>query len=148
MAEDCVDQAATLARLPDRPCVTKTLRIHGHERGASGPLRVYGSDARGIRDLAASDPGLSKQLHPALPYVAAEVVWAVRHEMARTLEDVLGRRLRALFLNSRAAMEMAERVAELMGVELGWNAQERSRQVAVFRSIATAYMLPGDIITG
>ena len=80
----------------------------------SASLRVYGSDAPAIEAMERDDPALAEPLHPALPYTGAEVVWAARHEMARTVEDVLARRTRALFLNARAAIEMAPRVAALM----------------------------------
>src|SRR5262249_52274184 len=100
MAEDCVNQAALLARLPDRPCVTEHLNIYGYHPAAEkfGRLRVYGSDAPALQSLIASEPELAARLHPALEYTGGEVVWAVRHEMARTLEDALSRRLRALVL--------------------------------------------------
>jgi len=143
MAEDCVDQAATLAQLPEKPCVTHNLHIHGFtgEAKPSDSLAVYGSDAREIRKLVLTDPRLSEPLHPALPYIKAEVVWAARHEMARTIEDVLARRTRALFLNARAALEMAPAVANLMAKELDSNEPERNRQLAAFRGIASNYML-------
>jgi glycerol-3-phosphate dehydrogenase len=117
MAEDCVNQAATLAHLPDRPCVTAHLKIY-------------------------SPGGLpqAELLHAALPYTAADVHRAVRDEMARTVEDVLARRTRALFLNARAAIEMAERVAELMGPELGRDAVWAREQVESFRQTAAAYL--------
>src|SRR5262245_55919268 len=90
MAEDCVNQAATLAQLPEKPCVTRDLPIHGHHTKASryGSLAVYGSDAPAIQQIIRADPTLGERLHPALPYGAAEVMWAVRAEMARTVEDV------------------------------------------------------------
>jgi glycerol-3-phosphate dehydrogenase len=141
MAEDTVNQAADLARLPERPCVTRTLNVHGFHRQAEkfGPLAVYGSDALGIQDLARSDPALAEPLHPALPYSAAEVVWATRTEMARTVEDVLARRCRALFLNARAAIEMAAPVARLMAKELGESDAWQREQVAAFTAVASAY---------
>ena len=143
MAEDCVDQAATLAQLPDRPCVTHDLRIHGFHREAKqfGPLSVHGSDAYEIRKLMERDAALAELLHPALPYVKAEVVWAAREEMARTVEDVLARRTRALFLNAHAAVEMAPAVADLMACELGWEETARENQLAAFRDIASNYIL-------
>ena len=100
MAEDCVDQAATLARLPEKPCITRSLNIHGYHQHAEqfGPLAIYGGDASDIQDLIHSDPSLEMPLHSALPYCGAEVVWATRFEMARMVEDVLARRTRALFL--------------------------------------------------
>jgi glycerol-3-phosphate dehydrogenase len=146
MAEDCVDQAATLAQLPERPCQTSQLRIHGFQEYAKqlGALSVYGSDAEEIRKLIANHAALGELLHPALPYCKAEVVWAVREEMARTVEDVLARRTRALFLNARAAREMAPAVASLMASELGWNDAEKARQVAAFHAVARNYILGGN----
>jgi glycerol-3-phosphate dehydrogenase len=144
MAEDCVDQAATLAQLPDKPCATQSLRIHGFHDAAKqfGSLAVYGSDAYEIRKLIEADAGLGKLLNAALPYVKAEVVWAVRHEMARTVEDTLARRTRALFLNARAALAMAPVVADLMAAELGWDEATRTKQLAAFRDVASNYFLP------
>jgi glycerol-3-phosphate dehydrogenase len=143
MAEDCVDQAATLAQLPERPCVTHDLHIHGFHREARqlGALWMYGSDAYEIGKLIESDRTLGERMHPALPYVKAEVVWAAREEMARTVEDVLARRTRALFLNARAAMEMAPAVATLMAAELGWDEATKAGQVAAFRALASNYVV-------
>ncbi len=107
MAEACVDKVSALAKLSPRACPTRELRIHGYDAEASrfGSLSIYGSDAVNVQKLMENDPLLAKSLHPALPYVGAEVVWAVRAEMARTVADVLARRTRALFLNAHAALE-------------------------------------------
>ncbi len=141
MAEDCVNQASTLGRLPERPCGTTRLPIHGfHEHAEQfGRLAVYGSDAPAIQDLMQAEPGLGEPLHPALPYCGAEVVWATRFEMARTVEDALARRTRALLLNARAAVEIAPRVAELMARELGQDAVWQTGQVSAFRELAKGY---------
>ena len=143
MAEDCVDQAAILAQLPEKPCRTQNLRIHGCSEAADAlsPLAAYGSDADGIRALHQVNPVLGQVLHPALPYLKAEVIWAVRSEMARTVEDVLSRRTRALFLNARAAIEMAPAVADLMAVELGWDESRKAIQLSAFREVAAGYVL-------
>jgi glycerol-3-phosphate dehydrogenase len=143
MAEDCVNQAATLARLPEKPCPTRNLNIHGFHRQASkfGSLAVYGSDALPIRDLMRSEPLLAEPLHPALPYTGAEVVWAARFEMARTVDDVLSRRTRALFLEARAAIEIAPRVAELHARELRRDAGWARAQVEEFRAQAEGYLV-------
>jgi glycerol-3-phosphate dehydrogenase len=77
-----------------------------------------------------------------LPYVAAEVVWAAREEMARTVEDVLARRTRALFLNARAAIEMAPQVATLMARELGRDTAWESAQVDQFHNTARGFLVP------
>ena len=117
MAEDCVNQAATLAGLPDSECVTGHLRIHAPEPVAPG-----------------------ERLHPALPYGPGNVVRAVGDEMARTLEDVLARRTRALFLNAKAAIQMAEPVAGIMAGELGRPAEWIAEQVEEFRLVARNYL--------
>ncbi|MGH9613392.1 MAG: glycerol-3-phosphate dehydrogenase/oxidase [Bryobacteraceae bacterium] len=144
MAEDCVNQAATLARLPEKTCVTPHLNIHGFHKHAEkfGDLALYGSDAPAIQDLARADPSLSAPLHSDLPYCEAEVIWAARAEMARTVEDFLARRCRALFLNARAAIEMAPRVAQLMARELQRDEAWQSAQLAKFRELAAGYLIP------
>jgi glycerol-3-phosphate dehydrogenase len=145
MAHDCVDQAATLGDLPDKPCVTKTLNIHGYHPNAEqfGHLSVYGTDALAIQALVAAEPTLGQPLDSALPYVAAEVVWAAREEMARTVEDVLSRRTRALLLNAGAALRMAPRVAELLAKELGHDSAWQAQQVAAFTELARGYQVSG-----
>jgi len=153
MAEDCVDQAATLAQLPETPCVTHHLHIHGFHEIAKedaakgdaakpfGSLAVYGSDFHEIRKLIETDARLGEPLHAALPYVKAEVIWAARHEMARTVEDILARRTRALFLNARAALAMAPAVADLMASELGWDEVIRTKHLDAFFDVASNYVL-------
>jgi glycerol-3-phosphate dehydrogenase len=143
MAEDCVNQAILLARLPRRRCLTRTLNIHGfHQHAAKfGRLAVYGADAPAIQDLIVGDPALGEPLHPDLPYCGAEVIWATRHEMARTVEDVLARRTRALFLNAGAALAMSPRVAALMAAELGQGNSWQGAQVKMFEATAQGYQL-------
>lgn len=143
MAEDTVDHAILLGRLPEAPCVTKELRIHGYTQdpAALENLAVYGSDAAGIQDLVRANPELGKPLDAKLPSIAAEVVWAVREEMARSVEDVLARRTRALFLDARAALRMAPTVARLMAQELGRDQAWIDAEVANFNSLAAQYLL-------
>ena len=143
MAEDCVNQAAMLARLPEQPCITKTLNIHGFHQhaGKFGTLSFYGSDAAAIQDLMDGDQSLAQPLHPDLPYTGAEVRWAARNEMARTVDDVLSRRTRSLFLNARAAVAMAPRVAELMAAELNFDESWQMKQVAEFAKLAKGYQV-------
>ena len=143
MAEHTVDQAADFARLAERPCTTRTLNVHGFHSSAErfGALRVYGADALGIQELMRETPVWAAPLHPQLPYTGAEVVWVTRHEMARTVEDVLARRTRALFLNARAAEAMAPEVAGLMARELGWNTSRQAEEVAAFSALAKGYQI-------
>ena len=143
MAEDCVNQAATLGQLPERPCVTPRLNVHGFHRTPRqfGHMYVFGSDAPAVQDIMHSDSSLATPLHPALPYTGAEVVWAARFEMARTVEDVLARRTRALFLNAKAAIAMAPCVAELMARELKHGDKWKTTQVQSFIDLAKNYVL-------
>ncbi len=142
MAEDCVDQAAALGGLEERPCVTRTLNIHGHHRSAErfGALAGYGADAPALQALIREDPALGEPLHPEHPFQAVQVVWAAREEMARTLDDVLSRRIRALQLDARAAMAMAPAAARLLARELGRDAAWEEAQVASFRALAEGYL--------
>jgi glycerol-3-phosphate dehydrogenase len=141
MAQGCVDQAATLADLPDKPCVTQNLNIHGYHTNAStfGTLSFYGSDAPAIRKLVEATPSLGRPMDSQLAYIEAEVVWAVREEMARSVEDVLARRTRALFLNSAAALRMAPRVAAIMAKELGHDEKWEANQIEAFTQVAHGY---------
>jgi glycerol-3-phosphate dehydrogenase len=141
MAQDAVDHALVLAHLDERPCVTKELRLHGwHENARElGELGVYGTDAPGLLRLAASDPALGAPLHPELPVTGAQIVWAARHEMARTLEDALARRTRALFLNASAALAMAPAAARLLASELGRDEDWQTAQIAEFRAVADTF---------
>jgi glycerol-3-phosphate dehydrogenase len=142
MAEDCVDHAINVGDLPDRPCVTKSLRIHGHLRDAErfAELACYGSDATSVRTLIESDERFEQRLHDALPYRAGEVVWSARFEMARTVDDYLSRRSRATFLNARAAIEMAPTVAQLLAEELGRGDGWVDAQVREYNEIAMGYL--------
>jgi glycerol-3-phosphate dehydrogenase len=90
--------------------------------------------------LARSAPELSAQLHPELPYLAAEIVWAARNEMARTVEDALARHTRALFLNARAAIQMSDTVARLLATELNRNQNWVDAQIHQFQELAESYL--------
>ncbi|MEM6783523.1 MAG: glycerol-3-phosphate dehydrogenase/oxidase [Bacteroidota bacterium] len=143
MAEDTIDQAATLAGLPDRPSPTKTLGIHGAHANAQafGDLRNYGSDAPGIQALARENAGLGEPLHDRRPTIAAQVVWAARREMARTVEDVLSRRTRELLLDAQASIEMAPTVAALLATELGRDDAWQAQQVEAYVALARDYLI-------
>ena len=146
MAQDAVSQAETLAGFEERPCLTDHMQIHGwtKQRIPEANLRVYGADAPAVRELATADSGLAEKIHPELPYVGAEVVWAVREEMARTVEDVLARRTRALLLGARASIEAAPRVADLMARELGVDEAWRKKAVEDYGKVAQGYVLKPD----
>ncbi|MBW8686095.1 glycerol-3-phosphate dehydrogenase/oxidase [Chitinophaga rhizophila] len=144
MAEETVDMAITTGGLAPAPCGTESLHIHGYttDKPAADPLDVYGSDAAQIAILIDTQPGLQEPLHPRLPYIKAQVIWAVRQEMALTVEDVLSRRLRALLLDAHAAIDMAPAVAAMMAAELGKDKSWEMKQVREFTAIAAHYLLP------
>lgn len=146
MAEDCVDRVIKTLGVVPRPSQTHSLRLRGAPvnggqqwGGSADHGSVYGVDQQRIDALVVERPELSRQLHRALPYRAVEVVWAVRHEWARTVEDVLARRTRALFLNATAAIAMAPDVAQLMALELGRDSAWCAQQVTSFNEIAAKY---------
>jgi glycerol-3-phosphate dehydrogenase len=143
MGEDIIDKALLLGGLFERPCVTRNMPIHGYVKNTfnSGHLYVYGSDIPEIKALIGRDPRLGELLHKNLPYLKAEVIWAVRKEMARTVEDVLARRTRALLLDAKASMEAAPMVATLMAKELGFDPSWESEQVEHYIELAKGYVL-------
>lgn len=142
MAEDVVDQAEMVAGVENRRSPTETLPIHGwtHEALEPGNLKPYGADARGVAALIAADPALGERLHPRLPYQAGEVAWHARHEMARTVEDVLARRTRALLLDAAASAAAAPLVAGILARELGRDAGWRAAQIRAYESLARGYI--------
>lgn len=143
MAEDTVNQAMLVAGLDERECVTKKLRIHGWLKhfDKNDPLHYYGSDAIHIKKLIKADPDMGEKLHDDLPYIKAEVVWSVRSEMARTVEDFLARRSRALLLDARASIEMADETARLMAEELDKDDAWASEQASAYKELAREYLL-------
>ena len=143
MGEDVIDQAMTIAGLEERPSVTKDLHLHGWHADASmfGPLAMYGADAPKVKSTCNEDESWNEPLHPNLPYSLGEVVWAVRHEMARTVEDVLARRTRALLLDARASLEIAPKVAAVMAEQLNHNATWQKGQVDDYSQLANGYTI-------
>jgi glycerol-3-phosphate dehydrogenase len=142
MGADTVNKAAEVADLPRRPSGTATLRLHGWQaHAAEAPFGVYGADASALKLVLAEQPGWDQPLHPNLPYRAGEVVWAARYELARTVEDVLARRTRALLLDARASQEIAPRVAELLAGELDFDAAWQRQQAQQYRELASGYLL-------
>jgi glycerol-3-phosphate dehydrogenase len=94
----------------------------------------YGTEAAMLHMLVADDPGLVAPLVPGLPYLRAEAVFAVRHEMACTLADVLDRRTRARLQAREATATAADAVARLIGAELGWDEARIVDEVSRYRA--------------
>ncbi|WP_026898499.1 glycerol-3-phosphate dehydrogenase/oxidase [Daejeonella oryzae] len=142
MAEDTIDRIIKVAGLNPVDCNTSNLKIHGFlNQNDENPLSIYGSDKIHITALVDVEPQLGDKLHERMPYIQAEVIWAVRNEMARNIEDVLARRLRVLFLDARAAIEMAPKVAALMAKELKLDLEWEKSQISNFETLASQYLL-------
>ena len=129
--------------------MTESLRLHGWietappmPEGSEGA--DSGADPPAVDRLALEQPGWGEPLHPRLPYRVCEVIWAARHEMARTVEDVLARRTRALFLDARASRDAAPAVARLLAAELGRREGWVRGQVEAFGALAQGYLLTAE----
>jgi len=143
MAQDTMNKAIAVGNLPPAKCQTKTLAIHGAKTPVNQGAHwsIYGTDAAGLSQLIKAQPELGEKIHPQLNFLKAEVVWAIQHEMARTIEDVLARRVRMLFLNAKAAVESAPFVAEILGRELGKDSAWQHAQIEEFNALASQYQL-------
>ena len=144
MGQDSIDHAAQVAALPKSPSRTQDLKLHGWmpepTTAASAWEYVYGSDLPAVQALSSQDASLDGLLHPRLSFRLREVVWAARYEMARTVEDVLARRTRALFLDARAAIEAAPTVANLLARELGRSDDWKLNDLKNFLETAKGYL--------
>jgi glycerol-3-phosphate dehydrogenase len=149
MAADAVDAAVDVLGDGGRRSRTKHLRLYGGE-GIDPPVAAlepsahehlagrFGTDADSVRALVADDPKLGEPLVAGLPYLRAEAVYAARHEMAHTLDDVLSRRTRARLLARDESARAAPAVAALLAPELRWSPAECDAQVAAYEAaIAT-----------
>jgi glycerol-3-phosphate dehydrogenase len=141
MAEDVVDIAIASGNLADAACKTKDLAIHGAAKVEPGEQMYYfGSDKPLVQALSEKDSSLKEKIHPSLPYIKAEIVWAVHHEMCMTVDDALCRRTRAILLDAKAAIASAPVVAALMAKEMKKDPAWEKKQVAEFNVIAKNYL--------
>lgn len=145
IAEDIIDKAILKGKLPKKSCNTHHLSIHGNKPTNSldreNHLYIYGSDIPKIIELQESQIELREKLHPKYEFTMAEVVWAIRYEMARTVDDVLARRVRLLFLDARAAIEVSEKTARLIAQELRHDETWINKEILAFKQIAKGYLL-------
>ncbi|MEA3055961.1 MAG: glycerol-3-phosphate dehydrogenase, partial [Actinomycetota bacterium] len=153
MAEDTVDEIVRASGSRGR-CRTKKLKLHGavgydeliedvdataSRLGISAELVTHlanrhGADTRVLAAMVVADRSLGEPIVAGLPYVRAEALHAVRYELARTLDDVLTRRIPARWLSRDAAAAAAEDVARLIAPDLGWSDDDVSREIASFRA--------------
>ncbi|MCP5510215.1 MAG: glycerol-3-phosphate dehydrogenase/oxidase [Chlamydiales bacterium] len=137
MGQDIID------KITDIPCPTEKLKLHGYalDLDPEDPWSPYGSDSTQLRALCCERPELETPLHRAFPHLSGEVIWAVRHEMALNLDDVLSRRMRLLLLDAKATLSIAEPVAQLMADELGQDSSWVQRQLRNLESLASIHYL-------
>ncbi|MEO9930473.1 glycerol-3-phosphate dehydrogenase/oxidase [Rhodopirellula bahusiensis] len=153
MAEDCVDRTIASTKNAANPltanaCQTESLHLHGYDPNSGSTNTVsgagrghYGSDLPEIERLEREKPDWAAPMHPDLSITGGEVIWAIRYEMARTVEDVLARRTRCLFLNSDAALQISETVAKMMANELTRDQTWIEEQLASFQKLSEAYRI-------
>ena len=143
MGEDIIDKAILVGSLDEVGCKTKNMAIHGYVKNINfaESLYYYGADKEKIEEIVSGNNSMKELIHPALPYIKAEIIFAVEDEMARTVEDFLARRVRALFLDAHAAIEAAPVVAKIMAKELGKNRKWIKEQISNFTELAKGYLL-------
>jgi glycerol-3-phosphate dehydrogenase len=141
MAEETINKAIKSGFLEKRECCTVDLKLTKlSDNQNSGRLHIYGDGALEIEKLIAETPSSGKPLDPRLPYTSAEIKWICRNEMPVSIEDILARRTRALFLNARASADIAPLVAHLMAAELGHDIKWEAEQVASYNELIINYI--------
>jgi len=140
MAEDIVNTAQSVGGLPERSCITHSLPVHGYDYNSdwNNPLHVYGVD---IDKITKQDPEGNTSLSEELHLTKNQIVWAVREEMAMTIEDVLARRTRALFLNAVESLILAPQVAVIMAKEMKKDSEWISEQIENYTTLTKNYLL-------
>jgi glycerol-3-phosphate dehydrogenase len=143
MAEEVINNATLVGNLPKQKSKTADLHIHGYTNEQIGEehLKVYGADAAEIKKLYLENDLWFEKVHVNFNYTKAQVIWAVRYEMAQTVEDVLARRIRMLFLDANAAMEAAPVVAKIMAAEMNKNNDWINAEINSFNTLAKQYLL-------
>src|SRR5690606_38911175 len=126
----------------ERECITHHLPIHGYRMDIDAyhdPLTAYGLDKEKVLAIAEEEKKWNGWLSEKLQIQRSQVAWAVRNEWARTVEDVLARRTRALFLDARESIRIAPEVAALMAKELGMGRKWVKQQIEQFNAVADNY---------
>ena len=142
MAEDTIEKAIMLGGLPERECITKHLPIHGFRMDIdpyTDPMAPYGLNKEDILAISEEEENMAGFISGKLSILKSQVAWAVRKEMARTVEDVLARRTRALFLDARESIRIAPETAVIMAKELNRDKEWIERQIEDFKRVAKNY---------
>jgi glycerol-3-phosphate dehydrogenase len=141
MAEETIDKAIREHILEKKNCVTSNLKLSTIIIDNSfSRLHVYGDQSTEIEQIIKQRPELGYQMDLRLPYSRAEIIWICRNEMPVTLEDILARRTRALFLDVRASEAIAPEVASLMAREFGFDDKWQKRQLELYKSLIKNYL--------
>jgi glycerol-3-phosphate dehydrogenase len=153
MGKDAIDLAVTdLRRLVNSSCTEKLPLVGAdgyfaltqqsaqiaaefaiEEKSVVHLLNRYGSLISEVLELITDDKKLAQLLDPSLPYLKAEIVYAVTHEGAMSVDDVISRRTRLAFEAPHAGIELAEEIADLIAPYLGWGAKEKKASIAEYR---------------
>jgi glycerol-3-phosphate dehydrogenase len=142
MGEDTVDAFYKIKGTKATESKSAHIKIHGFTSELpKGHLSIYGKDAANILALNNKGQAFSNKLHPSYPYMEAEVIWAVREEMAIKIEDVLSRRIRLLILDANSAIQIAPKVAELMAEEMGKDHEWIKKELKDFYKLANKYII-------
>ncbi|WP_422107160.1 FAD-dependent oxidoreductase [Winogradskyella sp.] len=146
MSEDVLNEAIKVHQLNEIEAKTETLKIHGsipeeNKNAIPKDLWYYGNDAIELQSFIASNPDYETRLHPNYKFQKGQVYWAIQHEMARTVEDFLARRIRLLFIDAKAAIACSEIVADILQAELKTSDDWRDRQVEDFKNLAEGYLI-------
>lgn len=143
MGEDTVDKAIKVVGLDPKSSRSVETQLYGYKPNPdlSDPLYVYGSEQEKIHQMIAQHPEWGEKLHPNHPYTHAQVIFAAREEMALSIEDFLARRIRLLFLDAQAAVEVAPKVGEILARELDKDQNWIEEQLSSFAQTAEAYVI-------
>lgn len=142
MAEQTLDFALKNSSLPYKNGRTVNYPIHGHTlEKPDSYTSIYGSDRISLLQLAYSETWLLEKIHPDFPFIKAEIIWAIRNEMAQTLTDILSRRLRWLFLDVQVSREVAPEIARIMAKEMLKDENWENEQIEDFMQISKSYGL-------
>ena len=141
MAQEVLDKAISLGKLTRKNCRTENLKLFGYSKESKlAQLSIYGSEAIEIKKIIEKNPFLGIPISNRLPYCQAELMWIIKNEMPRTVEDILARRTRALNLDVQASVELAPMVASLLARELLFDENWEKSQIKKFTDVAHIYM--------
>ncbi len=141
MAEETIDRAIKARMLEKKKCVTKETRLFSQDPALHAKrLQIYGTRAVEIEKMICEQPSLGELLNSNLSYTKAEIVWICRNEMPRTLDDMLARRTRSLFLDVRASLAIAPAVADIMAGELRYDNKWKELQLEEYKKIVLNYL--------